>query len=133
MICASVVTQPPQTPVFHVDDCNCLNDVLFKYLFGRPKHKAFTIDLLNTFLAEELGHEITDLAFAPQEMAPDRENGKETRFDVACTLDGGENVDIEVQMLDQQNMKQRSLYYREFRGKGYTNRRNLFCSPTQLR
>ena len=110
-ISASVITKLPKAPVFHVEDCNCLNDVLFKYLFGRPEHKAFTIDLLNTFLAEELGHEITDLTFAPQEMAPDSENGKETRFDVACKLDGGENVDIEVQMLDQQNMKQRSLYY----------------------
>ena len=111
MIGTTVITKLPEAPVFRVEDCNCLNDVLFKYLFGRPEHKMFTIDLLNTFLAEELGHEITDLTFAPQEMAPDHENGKETRFDVACTLDGGESVDIEVQMLDQQNMKQRSLYY----------------------
>ncbi len=105
------ITILPKAPVFRVEKCNCLDDVLFKHLFGSPEHKAFTIDLLNTFLAEELGHPIADLSFEPQETAPDRENGKETRFDVACTLDSGEKVDIEVQMLDQQNMRQRTLYY----------------------
>lgn len=101
----------PQKPVFHIEECNCLDDVLFKHLFGSPKHKSFTIDLLNTFLAEELGRDIKDLSFGPQETVPDLENGKETRFDVACTLDGGEKVNIEVQMLDQKNMRQRTLYY----------------------
>ena len=100
-----------QKPVFRVEDCNCLDDGLFKFIFGRPEHKAFTIDLLNTFLADELGHKITDLTFDPQEMSPDHEDGKETRLDVACTLDSGEMVDIEVQMLDPKNMRQRIQYY----------------------
>ena len=90
---------------------NPLNDALFKFVFGKEERKAITIDLLNTFFEEELEHPIVDLTFTQTEMSPDQHKGKESRFDVACTLSTGEKVDIEVQVVDQRNMPRRTLYY----------------------
>ena len=39
------------------------------------------------------------------------EDGKLTRFDVACELDSGESIDVEVQVINYQNMERRTLYY----------------------
>ena len=34
---------------------NPMNDVLFKFIFGRPERKLITIDFLNAIAAEDLG------------------------------------------------------------------------------
>lgn len=78
-----------------------MNDVLFKFIFGRPERKLITIDFLNAIAAEDLGHPITDIVFTPTENVPDNYDEKLTRLDVACTLDTGEQVDIEVQIVNQ--------------------------------
>ena len=69
---------------------NPMNDVLFKFIFGRPERKAITIDFLNAIAAEDLGHPITDIVFNPTENVPGGHDEKLTRLDVACTLDTGE-------------------------------------------
>ena len=104
---------PPTYAVLKLDEnhYNPLNDALFKFVFGKEERKAITIDLLNTFFEEELEHPIVDLTFTQTEMSPDQHKGKESRFDVACTLSTGEKVDIEVQVVDQRNMPHRTLYY----------------------
>ena len=79
---------------------NPMNDVLFKFIFGRPERKLITIDFLNAIAAEDLGHPITDIVFTPTENVPDSHDEKLTRLDVACTLDTGEQVDIEVQIVN---------------------------------
>ena len=90
---------------------NTMNDVLFKFIFGKEQRKHITIDFLNAVLAESLGHKIKNLFFASTEKSPRRRGGKGTRLDVVCTLDTRETVDIEVQVVNQKNMIQRSLYY----------------------
>ena len=90
---------------------NPLNDVLFKFIFGKEERKQITIDFLNSVLLDYLHHEIKDLTFAPTEMSPEHEYDKLTRLDVACVLDSGEQVDVEVQVINQKNMQNRSLYY----------------------
>ena len=88
-----------------------MNDQVFKFVFGKTARKELTIDLLNTFLADELGSLIRDLSFLPQEESAENVADKEARLDVVCLLDNGSRVDIEVQMVDQHNMIQRALYY----------------------
>lgn len=90
---------------------NPMNDIIFKFIFGKEERKHITIDFLNALLAEDLGHTIENIKFEQTEAVPINEGGKLTRLDVACTLDTGEKVDVEVQVINQHNMMQRTLYY----------------------
>lgn len=90
---------------------NPMNDVIFKFIFGKEERKHITIDFLNAMLQDDLGHPIADIVFAPSEMTPANNNDKLTRLDVACTLDSGEQVDVEVQVVNYKDMQRRTLYY----------------------
>ena len=90
---------------------NPLNDVLFKFIFGKEERKQITIDFLNAVLQETLGNPIQDLTFTGTEMNPENESDKLTRLDVACVLDNGTQVDVEVQVNNEKNMPQRTLFY----------------------
>lgn len=90
---------------------NPLNDVLFKFIFGKEERKQITIDFLNAVLNSSLGHTIQDLQFSNTEMSPEHDHDKLTRLDVACVLDSGEQVDVEVQVANEKNMARRTLYY----------------------
>lgn len=90
---------------------NPLNDVLFKFIFGKEERKQITIDFLNAVLNPSLEHTIQDLQFSNTEMSPEHDHDKLTRLDVACVLDSGEQVDVEVQVANEKNMARRTLYY----------------------
>ena len=110
ILAMNFATVPPRLAI-DSKNYNLMNDAVFKFVFGKVERKAILIDLLNTFLADDLGHKIRDLTYGQQETSPTEATGKEIRFDVACTLDSGENVDIEVQVLNQKNTVKRTLYY----------------------
>lgn len=97
----------------HLDitNYNPLNDVIFKFIFGKEERKQITIDFLNAVLMDTLHHPIRDLRFSNAEMSPENESDKATRFDIACVLDSGEQVDVEVQVINEKNMERRTLYY----------------------
>ena len=61
-----------------------MNDVLFKFIFGKVERKDITMDFLNSVLEPSLGHEIKDIRFLSTEMIPQNANEKLTRLDVAC-------------------------------------------------
>ena len=84
---------------------------MFKFIFGREERKQITIDFLNAVLEGYLPNEIKDLSFSQSELIPDNTLDKLGRVDVACVLDSGEQVDIEVQVINQHNMKRRTLFY----------------------
>ena len=90
---------------------NPMNDVLFKFIFGKEERKGITIDFLNAVLEESLEHPIKDIRFTQTEQVPQDDGGNLTRFDVACELDSGEMIDVEVQVINYQNMQRRTLYY----------------------
>ena len=90
---------------------NPMNDVLFKFIFGKEERKQITIDFLNAVLEPSLGHPIRDLTFASTEMNPEHDSDKLTRLDVSCILDSQEQVDVEVQVLNEKNMNRRTLFY----------------------
>ena len=90
---------------------NPMNDAIFKFIFGRNERKSIMVDFLNAVLEESLEHRITDIMYIPTEQIPQSSTGKTTRFDVACELDTGEFVDVEVQVVDHKNMDRRTLLY----------------------
>lgn len=69
-----------------------MNDVLFKFIFGKVERKDITIDFLNSVLAPSLGHKVKDIRFISTEMIPQSEEEKLSRLDVACELDSGEGT-----------------------------------------
>jgi len=90
---------------------NPMNDVAFKFIFGKEERKQITIDFLNAVLQESLGHEIRDITFRQTEIPPDADDGKLSRLDIACELDTGELVDVEVQVVNYNDMQRRTLFY----------------------
>ena len=90
---------------------NPMNDVAFKFIFGKEERKQITIDFLNTVLHKSLSHEIRDISFRQTEMIPDSDDAKLSRLDIACELDTGELVDVEVQVINYNNMQRRTLFY----------------------
>jgi predicted transposase/invertase (TIGR01784 family) len=88
-----------------------MNDVLFKFIFGKVERKDITIDFLNSVLEPSLGHTIRDIRFISTEMIPQSEEEKLSRLDVACELATGELIDVEVQVVNYNNMQRRTLYY----------------------
>ena len=87
---------------------NTMDDLLFKFVFGKEERKHFTVDFLNSVLSESLGHRINDIEFRPTEQIP---YNKAPRFDVACRLDTGELIDVEAQVASRHNMDKRTLAY----------------------
>ena len=90
---------------------NPMNDVAFKFIFGKEERKNITLDFLDAFLYGRLDHHITDITYKNTELVPLAEDGKLTRLDVRCDLSSGEQVDVEVQVLNLKNMRRRTLYY----------------------
>ena len=98
-------------PELAMEHYNPMNDVLFKFIFGKEERKHITIDFINSMLERDPAHEVVDLTFKNVEMIPLMGEAKLTRLDVFCTLSSGEKADLDVQVVNHKNMGQRSLYY----------------------
>ena len=90
---------------------NPMNDVLFKFIFGKEERKQITINFLNAVLEREGDKRIKDIQFQNVELVPAKEEDKLSRIDVFAILDNNERVDIEVQMINHHNMEKRTLFY----------------------
>ncbi|MCF0247364.1 MAG: PD-(D/E)XK nuclease family transposase, partial [Synergistes sp.] len=65
-----------------IRDFNALNDLLFKYVFGRPERKNITIDFLNAVLDREGAEAIADINFEDRSQDPEYEDGKQSMLDI---------------------------------------------------
>lgn len=90
---------------------NPMNDVLFKFIFGKDERKQVTIDFLNAVLNRIGKNAIKDIHFRNSEIIPLNEEDKLTRLDIFCVTESGEQIDVEVQIVDKKNMERRSLFY----------------------
>ena len=84
------------------------NDFIFKTVFGKKENKGMLIDLLNGILNINI-KEIE--VKAEVDLERDLIENKEGILDIEAVIDNGTTVDIEMQMQDQYNMTERSLYY----------------------
>ena len=92
-------------------DFNALNDLLFKFVFGHEERKAVTLSFINATLQLEGANAFTDLHFADRALEAEEAEGKNSVLDLLCITNDGTQVNIEVQVQNQYNMAQRSLYY----------------------
>lgn len=92
-------------------DFNALNDLLFKFIFGRKENKAITLSFINAVLGLEGARALIDLRFADREIDPEEETGKGSTLDLLCMTNDETQINIEVQVQNRNNMGQRSLYY----------------------
>ena len=90
---------------------NPMNDVLFKFIFGRDERKNITIDLLNAILNRTGKQAIKDIKFKNSEIVPFYEDDKLTRLDIFCITEDKTQIDVEVQLINKKNMERRSLFY----------------------
>jgi predicted transposase/invertase (TIGR01784 family) len=86
-------------------------DFMFKQLFGQKNQKHITIAFLNDLLGRKGDDRIADLNFENTEYVKDRSDGKTVIFDVTVFTSLGERINIEIQLINQQNMPERTLYY----------------------
>ena len=90
---------------------NPLNDILFKFVFGKEERKEITISFLNAALGREGKDEITDIKFRNSEFSALAENEKSTRLDIFCTTQIEEKIDVEIQINNRKNIEKRTLFY----------------------
>ena len=90
---------------------NPMNDVLFKFVFGRDERKNITIDLLNAILNRTGKQAIKDIQFKNSEIVPYYEGDKLTRLDIFCITENETKIDVEVQLINKKDMERRSLFY----------------------
>jgi len=88
---------------------NPYTDFGFKRLFGEEANKDLLIDFLNTLLPDK--HQIKTLDFRnPEQLGPSASDRRAV-FDIYCEAKSGEKFIVEMQKAEQENFKDRSLYY----------------------
>ena len=90
---------------------NPMNDILFKFIFGKEERKHVTIDFLNAVLGRHGAKAIKDIQFQNSEIVPLYDDDKLTRLDIFCVTEDGTQIDVEIQIVDKKNMERRTLYY----------------------
>ena len=90
---------------------NRLNDVFFKALLGSEERKTLTLNFINAILNREGSNAFTSVTFSDKEIVPPRIDGKLSFLDVLVKMDDGTRVHVEVQVLMDEYMFNRSLYY----------------------
>ena len=87
---------------------NLKNDIIFKKFFSRKGNEKFLIDFLSGLLKVEIKN-ITIIGEANLEQLYKNEKGG--RLDVQAELDNGMIINVEMQMKDEKNIKQRTTVY----------------------
>ena len=84
-------------------------DFVFKNIFGSPKHPRVLISFLNAILKP--ANEITSVEIKGTDLEKQFIEDKYSRLDVKATTNNNEIINIEIQLKNEYNMIQRSLYY----------------------
>ena len=85
-------------------------DLIFKALFGREDSKDILIEFLNGTL--NLGISSTDeISLTNTELSEEHPTDKLSRLDVRVLKKGNIHIDIEIQLVNQGDMIERSVYY----------------------
>lgn len=87
-------------------------DFIFKNIFGNKTSSNILISLLNAVLGyKKEGKKITEITIDDSFIKKENIDDKFSILDIKATLNDGTRVNIEMQILDQYDMKKRSLYY----------------------
>ena len=84
-------------------------DFVFKNIFGSPKHPKILISFLNAALKPI--NKIKSVEIKGTDLEKQFIDDKYSRLDVRATTNNNEIINIEIQLKNEYNMVQRSLYY----------------------
>ncbi|USK36744.1 Rpn family recombination-promoting nuclease/putative transposase (plasmid) [Bacillus sp. F19] len=84
-----------------------LNDFIFKKLFGDNQDKELLIGFLNAILDDE----VKDLYIVEEKLTKEKIDDKQGILDIKAICYSGEKINIEVQLANEYNMKERTLFY----------------------
>ena len=84
-------------------------DFVFKKLFGAEESKESLISLLNAIIKSD--SPIQDVEILNNDLNKEHNEGKFSRLDIKAKTDKGELINIEIQVKNEYNMIQRTLYY----------------------
>jgi len=88
------------------------NDFIFQKIFGQNEHKEILISFLNAVLALEAGQKLTDIDIMENtRLKKDNIHDKLGILDIRAKASTGEQINIEIQLVNQYNMDQRTLFY----------------------
>ncbi len=85
------------------------SDVVFKILFGNPKHPRLLLHLLNSVV--ETSSPITHIDIRKTELTPEFLGQKGVRLDILAKTSEGCLINIELQKQDEHNMIHRSMFH----------------------
>ena len=84
-------------------------DFVFKKLFGAEESKESLISLLNAIIKSD--SPIINVEILNNDLNKEHNEGKFSRLDIKAKTDKGELINIEIQVKNEYNMVQRTLYY----------------------
>ncbi|HPQ19039.1 MAG TPA: Rpn family recombination-promoting nuclease/putative transposase [bacterium] len=87
------------------------NDVMFRYVFGMPKHKTILIALLNAVLDFKKNKKIKDITILNPLNLKEKIDAKLSIVDIKATDEIGRQYNIEMQVNSDADYKQRILFY----------------------
>ncbi|MDR1902440.1 MAG: Rpn family recombination-promoting nuclease/putative transposase [Treponema sp.] len=91
---------------------NALNDLVFLKIMGEKGDEQQLISFLNAVLNRTGNGSISEVEIIEnKELPPDILNGKLSKLDIRAKLKDDTRVNIEVQLKNQYNMRERSLFY----------------------
>ena len=85
------------------------SDVVFKILFGNPKHPRLSLHLLNSIV--ETRSPITHIDIRNTELTPEFLGQKGVRLDILAKTSDGCLINIELRKQDEHNMIHRSMFH----------------------
>jgi predicted transposase/invertase (TIGR01784 family) len=88
------------------------NDFIFQKIFGQNEHKEILISFLNAVLSLEAERKLTDIEILENtRLKKDNIDDKLGVLDIRAKTAAGEQINIEIQLVNQYNMDQRTLFY----------------------
>ena len=88
------------------------NDFIFQKIFGQNEHKEILISFLNAVLALETDQQLADIEIMENtRLKKDSVDDKLGILDIRARAATGEQINIEIQLVNQYNMDQRTLFY----------------------
>ncbi len=93
---------------------NPFTDFGFKKLFGENSSKIYLADFLNSILEPYLSEPIISIENRKSEMLGRKVSDRNAVFDLYCFTQNGERIIVEMQKVEQEYFRDRSLYYSTF-------------------
>jgi predicted transposase/invertase (TIGR01784 family) len=87
------------------------NDFIFQKIFGESENKEILISFLNAVLELEDVQKLDDIEILDTKLKKDTPGDKQGILDIRAKTFQGEQINIEVQLINQYNMDKRTLFY----------------------